>query len=199
MVTGGAQGIGFAVARRLVASGAKVAIWDVDGPLAECSAVELSDGVRSFAGDATDSDAVQAAARGTLDAIGLIDALVASARLAGMNATVIDDPVAEWRRILDVKLNGTFRCCNSRLPALVKQNDGRVVLIASITGKEGTPNAAAYSASKAGLIALAESLGKDHAALAIAINCVTPAAARTRIFDRMTKHDIAYMLSKIPR
>lgn len=199
VVTGGAQGIGFAVARRLATSGARVAIWDVEGPLAEHSAAELGDGARSFAVDVTDFDAVRAATRDTLTAFGRIDALVTSAGIAGMNATVIDYPVEEWRRILDVNLNGTFYCCKCVLPAMVKQNYGRVVLIASIAGKEGNPNAAAYSASKAGVIALAKSLGKEHAAQDIAINCVTPAAARTRIFDQMTQEHIAYMLSKIPR
>lgn len=200
--TGGAQGIGFAVARRLVASGAEVAIRDVDGPLAERTAAELGDGARSFAVDAADFTAVQAAARGTLGAFGRIGALVTSARLAGMNATVIDDPVEEWRWVLDVNLNRTFHCCKRIkriLSAMVKETYGRVALIAPIAGKDGNPNAAAHSASKAGVIALAVSLGKEHAARDIAIDCITPAAARTRIFDQMTKQHIASMLSNIPR
>lgn len=199
VVTGGAQGIGFAVAKRLAASGAKLAIWDIDRALAERAAGELGHGSRAFAVDVTDFAAVQAVTRETLAAFGRIDALVTSAGIAGMNATVVDYPVEEWRRILDVNLNGTFHCCKCVLPAMVAQNYGRVVLIASIAGKEGNPNAAAYSASKAGVIALAKSLGKEHAAQDIAINCVTPAAARTRIFDQMTEAHIAYMLSKIPR
>ena len=177
-------------------------IWDVDGPLAERTAAELGDGARSFAVDVLDFTAVQAAARGTLGAFGRIDALVTSARLAGMNATVIDDPVEEWRWVLDVNLNRTFHCCKRIkriLPALAKQTYGRVVLIAPIAAKDGNPNAAAHSASKAGVIALAVSLGKEHAARDIAIDCITPAAARTRIFDQMTKQHIASMLSNIPR
>lgn len=153
--------------------------------------------MRSFAVDVLDLTAVQATARGTRGAFGWIDALVTSARLAGMNATVIDDPVEEWRWILDVNLNRTFHChkrIKRILPALVKQTYGRVVLIAPIAGTDGNPNAAAYSASKAGVIALAKSLGKEHAARDIAIDCVTLAAARSRLCDQMTQQHIASIL-----
>jgi len=199
LVTGGAQGIGLAVARRLCASGARVRIWDMDGDLARNAARALGAAADSAAVDVTDADAVLAAARSAAESLGRIDALVTSAGIAGPNAPVVDYPVADWRCIIEVNLNGVFHCCRAVLPHMMTQGYGRIVNIASIAGKEGNPNAAAYSASKAGVIALTKSLGKEHAGQNIAVNCVTPAAARTRIFDQMSEAHIAFMLSKIPR
>jgi 3-oxoacyl-[acyl-carrier protein] reductase len=199
VVTGGAQGIGLAVARRLHASGASVVLWDADGALATEAAASLGGRAEGVQVDVTDAEAVVVAARACESRHGRIDALVASAGIAGPNAPVVDYPVADWHRIIDVNLNGIFHTCRAVLPAMVAQGYGRVVLIASVAGKEGNPNAAAYSASKAGVIALTKSLGKEHAGQDIAVNCVTPAAARTRIFDQMSETHIAFMLSKIPR
>jgi 3-oxoacyl-[acyl-carrier protein] reductase len=199
VVTGGAQGIGYAVAERLAASGARLALWDLDRALAEEAAARLGPGHTAHAVDVVDFAAVTAATEATLAAHGRIDALVTSAGIAGLNAPAIDYPVEEWQRVIAINLHGTFYCAKAVLPVMVRQNYGRVVLIASIAGKEGNPNASAYSASKGAVIALAKSLGKEHAGRDIAVNCVTPAAARTRIFDQMTQQHIDFMLSKIPR
>ncbi|WP_048649332.1 SDR family NAD(P)-dependent oxidoreductase [Nitratireductor soli] len=199
VVTGGAQGIGRAVAERLIASGARVAIWDRDDTLARTSAAEMGVQAMSIAVEQTDFDAVRDAARQTEEALGGIDILVANAGIAGANATVADYPVEEWRRIIDINLTGVFHCCKAVVPGMAERGYGRIVNVASIAGKEGNPNAAAYSASKAGVIALTKSLGKELADQNIAVNCVTPAAARTRIFDQMSQQHIDYMLSRIPR
>jgi 3-oxoacyl-[acyl-carrier protein] reductase len=197
VVTGGAQGIGLAVAERLAGAGAKVAIWDMDADLAEAAAARL--GGRGFALDVADTAAAARAAADTAALLGPVAILVTSAGIAGSNGPVVAYDPAEWRRILDINLTGTFNCCRALIPQMQAQGYGRVVTIASIAGKEGNPNAAAYSASKAGVIALTKSLGKEHAGENIAVNCVTPAAARTRIFDQMKQEHIDYMLSKIPR
>lgn len=197
VVTGGAQGIGLAVAERLAQAGAKVAIWDMDARLAEAAAASL--GGRAVAVDVSDTEATARAAAETEAALGPTAILVTSAGIAGSNGPVVAYDPAEWRRILDINLTGTFNCCRALIPQMRAQGYGRVVTIASIAGKEGNPNAAAYSASKAGVIALTKSLGKEHAGENIAVNCVTPAAARTRIFDQMKQEHIDYMLSKIPR
>ena len=203
VVTGGAQGIGLAVARRLAASGARVVLWDRDEALAAASAKALGDehgiGAAAHGVDVTDADAVRALADDVAAAHGTIDVLVASAGIAGPNAPVTEYPVEAWRSVVDVNLNGTFHCCRAVLPHMVSAGYGRIVNIASVAGKEGNPNAGAYSASKAAVIALTKSLGKEHAGADIAVNCVTPAAARTRIFDQMSAEHIDYMLSKIPR
>lgn len=199
VVTGGAQGIGLAVARRLSASGAMVALWDVDGALAAESAADLGAGARGDAVDVTDADAVASSAKAAADALGRIDILICSAGIAGSNGPVTEYPVDEWRRIVDVNLHGVFHCCRAVLPIMAERGYGRVVNIASVAGKEGNPNAGAYSASKAAVIALTKTLGKEHAGQDIAVNCVTPAAARTRIFEQMSEEHIAFMLSKIPR
>lgn len=197
VVTGGAQGIGLAVAQRLAATGARLAIWDLDADLAATAAASL--GGRAFAVDVSDTEAVARTAAATRDALGPASILVTSAGIAGSNGPVTAYDPAEWRRIIDINLTGTFNCCRALLPQMQAQGYGRIVTVASIAGKEGNPNAAAYSASKAGVIALTKSLGKEHAGENIAINCVTPAAARTRIFDQMAQAHIDYMLSKIPR
>ncbi|WP_173934334.1 SDR family NAD(P)-dependent oxidoreductase [Chelativorans sp. Marseille-P2723] len=199
VVTGGAQGIGRAIAERLIASGARVSLWDADAELVERTAGELGEGTVFQVVDQVDFGRVESAARATEDVLGRIDILVANAGIAGMNATVVEYPVEEWRRIVDINLNGVFHCCKAILPAMVARNYGRIVNVASIAGKEGNPNAAAYSASKAGVIALTKSLGKENADKNISVNCVTPAAARTRIFDQMSQSHIDYMLSRIPR
>jgi 2-dehydro-3-deoxy-L-rhamnonate dehydrogenase (NAD+) len=199
VVTGGAQGIGLAVARRLAEAGARCLLWDADGALAARTALTLGGGAEGVALDVTDPAAVDAAAAEAVARHGRIDILVNSAGIAGANARVVDYPVEEWHRVIAINLHGTFHVCRAVLPAMVAQGYGRVVNIASIAGKEGNPNAAAYSASKAGVIALTKSLGKEHAGADIAVNCVTPAAARTRIFDQMTQSHIDFMLSKIPR
>jgi len=197
VVTGGAQGIGFAVAERLARAGAKVAIWDLADALAR-QAAQVIDG-RAFALDVANTTAVAETAKATEAALGPVEVLVTSAGSAGSNGPVVAYDPAEWRQIIEINLTGTFNCCRAILPQMQSQGYGRVVTVASIAGKEGNPNAAAYSASKAGVIALTKSLGKEHAGQNIAVNCVTPAAARTRIFDQMAQTHIDYMLSKIPR
>ena len=199
VVTGGAQGIGLAVAQRLHASGATVSLWDMDGDLAARSAAALGARAEGAAVDVTDAEAVARLAQETADRHGRIDVLVASAGIAGSNGRVVDYPVEEFHRIVAVNLHGVFHTCRAVLPYLEAAGYGRVVNIASVAGKEGNPNAGAYSASKAGVMALTKSLGKEHAGKDIAVNCVTPAAARTRIFDQMSQAHIDFMLSKIPR
>ena len=199
IVTGAAQGIGRAIAERLLASGANVWLWDIDETRVAATAAELGSGTQALAVDVTDPEALAAAAQAVADAAGKIDILVANAGISGANATVADYPVDEWRRVIDINLNGVFYTCRAVVPHMRAAGYGRIVNVASIAGKEGNPNASAYSASKAGVIALTKSLGKELADLDIAVNCVTPAAARTAIFDQMTEQHIDYMLSKIPR
>lgn len=199
VITGGAQGIGFAVARRMAASGAHIAIWDRDEALAQAAAAELGPDARAYGVNVTDGPAMKAAAEAVRAAQGPIGILVASAGIAGNNAKVVDYDPAEWQRILDINLTGIFNSCRAVLPQMVEQNYGRIVNVASIAGKEGNPNAGAYSASKGGVIALTKSLGKEHAGQNIAVNCVTPATAKTRILDTLTPEFINYMLSRIPR
>ncbi len=201
VVTGGANGIGYAVAERLCRAGAQVAVWDSDTESGEKAVDVLQDiGRASFvSADVTDPDSVTDALARTERAIGPIAIAVNSAGIAGMNATVDEYPIDEWKRVLDVNLNGTFYVNRMVVPGMRDRNYGRICNIASIAGKEGNPNASAYSASKGGVIALTKSLGKELAGFDVAVNCVTPAAARTRIFDQMTEEHIGYMLSKIPR
>ena len=201
VVTGGAQGIGYAVAERLLEGGARVALWDRDEAVlaAARSSLATAGEVETVLVDLTDRDAVARATSGTLERFGQIDVLVHSAGIAGANATVADYAPEEWARVIDVDLNAAFHVNQAVVRTMIARGYGRIVNIASIAGKEGNPNASAYSAAKAGVIALTKSLGKETAALDIAVNAVTPAAARTRIFDQMKQEHIDYMLSKIPR
>jgi NAD(P)-dependent dehydrogenase (short-subunit alcohol dehydrogenase family) len=200
-VTGGAQGIGRAVVERFLDSGAAVAIWDHDAALAGATADELQSRgkVRAFPADVTRLAAVEAARDATLAAFGRIDILVNNAGIAGPNVPTWEYPPEAWAQVMAVNLDGPFHCCRAVAPTMIAQNYGRIVNVASIAGKEGNPNAPAYSASKAGVIALTKSLGKELASYDIAVNCVTPAAAKTAIFDQMTQTHIDFMLSKIPR
>ena len=199
VVTGGAQGFGRAITERFVASGARVAIWDNDHALADKTAHEIGNAVSAFKVDVTDNAAVEKARDETLRAFGKIDILVNNAGIAGVNKTVWETDFDEWRKVLRINLDGPFICCKAIVPAMIKENYGRIINIASIAGKEGNPNAAHYSASKAGLIALTKSLGKELAQHNIMVNAVTPAAAKTAIFDQMTQAHIDFMLSKIPK
>jgi 2-dehydro-3-deoxy-L-rhamnonate dehydrogenase (NAD+) len=199
IVTGGAQGFGRAIAERFVASGARVAIWDHDQALAEKTADAIGDAVTAFKVDVTDPAAVDNARGETVKAFGKIDILVNNAGIAGINKTVWETDLDEWRKVLRINLDGPFICCKAIVPTMLKQGYGRIVNIASIAGKEGNPNAAHYSASKAGLIALTKSLGKELAQANILVNAVTPAAAKTAIFDQLTQQHIDFMLSKIPK
>jgi 3-oxoacyl-[acyl-carrier protein] reductase len=197
VITGGAQGIGYAVAQRMIENGATVIIWDFDAKRAETSAKKL--GATAIHCDISDWDSVQAATKATESQFDRIDIMVNSAGLAGANATVEEYPIEEWNRIMSVNLNGTFHTNRAVITGMKQRGYGRIVNIASIAGKEGNPNASAYSASKAGVIAFTKSLGKEVADFNIGVNCVTPAAARTAIFDQMSEEHINYMLSKIPR
>jgi len=199
VVTGGAQGFGKAITERFVASGAKVAIWDHDIALAEKTAKAIGPAAIAIQVDVTDPAAVDKARDATLAAFGKIDILVNNAGIAGVNKTVWETDLEEWRKVLRINLDGPFICCKAVVPIMLKQKYGRIVNIASIAGKEGNPNAAHYSSSKAGVIALTKSLGKELAAHDILVNAVTPAAAKTAIFDQMTQQHIDFMLSKIPK
>lgn len=201
VVTGGAQGIGFAVAERIVQSGAQVVLWDSQAEANVKAATLLSTfgPVSAVTVDVSDWDSVQSALRTTVRQAGQIDILVNSAGIAGPNATVENYDNDAWRRIIDINLTGTYFVNKSVVPGMKERNYGRIVNIASIAGKEGNPNASAYSASKAGVIGFTKSLGKELSEFDIAVNSVTPAAARTPIFDQMSDEHIAFMLSKIPR
>lgn len=201
VITGGAQGIGRAIAERLLDSGASLSLWDADDELVQATANELGakGRIATCVVNVTDANAVQNATKATENIFERIDILVTSAGITGPNLKCWEYPADKWRQVLDVNLNGVFYCCRAIVPLMMRQSYGRIVNIASIAGKEGNPNASAYSASKAGVIALTKSLGKELAQHNIAVNCITPAAARTRLFEQMTQEHIDYMLSKIPR
>jgi NAD(P)-dependent dehydrogenase (short-subunit alcohol dehydrogenase family) len=199
IVTGGAQGFGYAVVKRFLDSGAKVIIWDIDKKFID-KAIEDS-GSKNLSYqivDITNFDEIKKSFD-EISSKSKIDIFVNNAGVAGLNDKVWNYPNEEWLKVLNTNLNSTFYCCKVVIPHMIKNNYGRIVNIASIAGKEGNPNASAYSTSKAGVIALTKSLGKELADKNIAVNCITPAAAKTRIFDQMTEEHINYMLSKIPR
>ena len=197
VVTGGANGIGFSVAERLSKSGASVKIWDLDIEAAQTAAETIN--AEAVECDITDWISVKNATETSINASEKIDILVNSAGIAGPNDTVVDYDNKAWDRIISVNLTGTYYVNKAVVPHMKANGYGRIVNIASVAGKDGNPNASAYSASKAGVIALTKSLGKELADSKIAVNCFTPAAARTAIFDQMSQEHIDYMLSKIPR
>ena len=196
VVTGGAQGFGLAIAKRFLASGAHVVIWDRDEKI--LLSVEEKN-ITKVIVDVTNFQKIEEATKETLSQLGRIDILVNNAGIAGPSYTTWEYPIEEWQKVIDIDLNGVFYCCKSIVPVMKKNNYGRIINIASIAGKEGNPNAMPYSAAKAGVIALTKSLGKELANNNIAVNCITPAAAKTRIFDQISQEHIDYMLSKIPR
>jgi NAD(P)-dependent dehydrogenase (short-subunit alcohol dehydrogenase family) len=198
IVTGGAQGIGLAIVERLVDSGARVRIWDRDHKLLGQTVTRLGSKVSGEAIDVTDAEAIVRGTKSALEALGKIDVLVNNAGIAGMTKPVVEYPVDEWRRVIDIDLTGPFLCCRAVVPHMVKAGYGRIVNIASIAGKEGNPNAAAYGAAKGGLIAFTKSLGKELAQSGVLVNCVTPAAAQTAILEQVTPEFAKFMLSKIP-
>ena len=200
IVTGGAQGFGLAITERFIKSGAKVVIWDIDENEAKKALSKInSENCLNQKVDVTNFKDVQDNIKKVEKEFGKIDIFINNAGMTGMNAKVWDYPVDEWKKVLDLDLNSIFYCCKAVVPIMIKNNYGRIINISSIAGKEGNPNASAYSTAKAAVIGLTKSLGKELADKNIAVNCVTPAAAKTRIFDQMTQEHIDYMLSKIPR
>ena len=200
IVTGGAQGFGLAISERFIQSGAKVIIWDIDKEAVETAIKKINSKNCIYQiVDVTNFEEIKKNLNDIESNHGKIDIFINNAGIAGMNTTVAEYPLEEWNKVIDLNLNAVFYCCKAVVPFMLKNNYGRIVNIASIAGKEGNPNASAYSSSKAGVIGLTKSLGKELALKNIAVNCVTPAAAKTRIFDQMTQEHIDYMLSKIPR
>ena len=197
IVTGGAQGFGLAIVEKFLASDAKVIIWDKDKEM--MSTLNLGDNVHTIEVDVTNFDSVSKSTEQSLQISNSIDILVNNAGIAGPSFKTWEYPIEEWQKVIDIDLTGVFYCCKSIVPHMIEKNYGKIVNIASIAGKEGNPNAMPYSAAKAGVIALTKSLGKELADKNISVNCVTPAAAKTRIFDQISQEHIDYMLSKIPR
>jgi 3-oxoacyl-[acyl-carrier protein] reductase len=197
VVTGGAQGFGLAIVERLLKSQAKILIWDKDKEMMD--SVNLDDNVKGIEVDIINYNSVEEATKKSIEIFGGIDILVNNAGIAGPNHKSCDYPLVDWQAVIDIDLGGVFHCCKAIVPHMIEKNYGRIVNISSIAGKEGNPNASAYSSAKAGVIALTKSLAKELADKNIAVNCVTPAAAKTRIFDQMSQEHIDYMLSKIPR
>jgi 3-oxoacyl-[acyl-carrier protein] reductase len=198
IVTGGATGLGLAIAQRLIASGGSVTLWDRDAATMNKAVAQLGAGARAVQVDVSQHASVQQAVQATRQQSTRIDALVNSAGIAGPNAKTWEYPVDGWRQVIDVNLNGLFHCCREVVPWMRESGYGRIVNIASVAGKDGNPNASAYSASKAAVMALTKSLGKELADTQIRVNCVTPAAVKTAIFDQISEQHIQFMLSKIP-
>ncbi|MCA1963722.1 MAG: SDR family oxidoreductase [Prosthecobacter sp.] len=200
IVTGGARGIGLAISTRLLQDGASVCLWDLDENALNEAAAQLAPLGRVVTAkvDVTDASAVESGVRRTLDTLGKIDLLVNNAGIAGANAKLWETTPEEWRRVVEINLNGPFLCCRAVVPHMLQNGYGRIVNIASIAGKEGNPNAAHYSASKAGVIGLTKSLGKELATSGILVNCITPAVIETDILKQITQQHVDYMLSKIP-
>ena len=198
IVTGGATGLGYAIAARLVASGGSVSLWDCDFAAAQRAALVLGASAQAVEVDVSRHESVCAAVQATMKHTQRLDALVNSAGITGPNTKVWDYPVEAWQQVIDVNLNGLFYCCREVVPLMRGAGYGRIVNIASVAGKDGNPNASAYSASKAAVIALTKSLGKELADTGVRVNCVTPAAVKTAIFDQMSEEHIQFMLSKIP-
>ncbi len=199
VITGGAQGLGFAMARRIAASGAKVSLWDRDAGLLQSAKTELGEMASTVTVDITDYDGITAAVNQTEREAGPISILVHSAGIAGKNAPLDEYDLNEWRRVIEIDLNGAFYVNRAVVPGMKARNYGRIVNIASIAGKEGNPNASAYAAAKAGVIGMTKALGKELAKYDIAVNAITPATAKTRILDELKPEFIDYMLSRIPR
>ena len=201
VITGGAQGIGLAIAERVLDSGASVSLWDRDESLLKETTDSLSSKgtVQPVTMDVADLESVRNAVKTTEELLGAIEILVCNAGIAGPTAKIWEYPPEEWQQVIDIDLTGVFNCLHVVSPIMIDQNYGRIVNVASVAGKDGNPNAAPYSAAKAGVIALTKSLGKELAGYDIAVNCITPAAAKTRIFDQISEDHIQYMLSKIPR
>lgn len=197
VITGGAQGFGYSMVERFSQSGAKVVIWDKDQELID--SLDLPENVSAVQTDVTSYDSVEKSVQETIDKNSTIDILVNNAGIAGPSFKTWEYPIDQWQNVVDIDLTGVFYCCKAVAPHMIKNNYGRIVNVASIAGKEGNPNAMPYSAAKAGVIALTKSLGKELSDKNIAVNCVTPAAAKTRIFDQISQEHIDYMLSKIPR
>tara|TARA_B100002051_G_scaffold59347_1_gene55279 strand:+ start:2138 stop:2887 length:750 start_codon:yes stop_codon:yes gene_type:complete len=200
IVTGGAQGFGLSIAEKFINSGAKVIIWDIDKNACEKAMNKTNSKNCSYQiVDVTNFEDIKIKLEEIEKSHGQVDIFINNAGISGINTTVAEYPLEEWNKIINLNLNAVFYCCKAVVPYMVKKNYGRIINISSIAGKEGNPNASAYSSSKAGVIGLTKSLGKELALKNIAVNCVTPAAAKTRIFDQMTDEHINYMLSKIPR
>ena len=197
VITGGAQGFGYSMVERFSQSGAKVVICDKDQELID--SLDLPENVSAVQTDVTSYDSVEKSVQETVDKNNTIDILVNNAGIAGPSFKTWEYPIDQWQNVVDIDLTGVFYCCRAVAPHMIKNNYGRIVNVASIAGKEGNPNAMPYSAAKAGVIALTKSLGKELSDKNIAVNCVTPAAAKTRIFDQISQEHIDYMLSKIPR
>ena len=198
VITGGATGLGYAIAQRMLASGGSVSLWDMDGAAAAKAASTLGAKASAVTVNVAEHASVVEALRQTLAGAPAIDALVNCAGITGPNTKVWDYPVDAWQQVMQVNLNGLFYCCREVTPHMRARNYGRIVNIASVAGKDGNPNASAYSASKAAVMALTKSLGKELADTGVRVNCVTPAAVKTAIFDQMSPEHIAFMLSKIP-
>lgn len=198
VITGGATGLGFAIAQRMLASGARVTLWDRDGDALARATSELGAKAFSVRVDVAEHASVVDGLRRTLSQVPAVDALVNSAGITGPNTRLWDYPVDEWQKVQQVNLNGLFYCCREVVAHMRERNYGRIVNIASVAGKDGNPNASAYSASKAAVMALTKSLGKELADTGVRVNCVTPAAVKTAIFEQMKPEHIQFMLSKIP-